>query len=103
MAGARAGPVAELADDRERRGTGGLVREHEPCRAEPARNHGYPTGCARPARNSRRTKSVISSIEASLENPAACRWPPPPDLRAIADTSSSSTLARRLTRRVGPS
>ena len=41
--------------------------------------------------------SVISSTESSLEKPAACRCPPPPDLRAIAETSSSSLLARRLT------
>ena len=42
-------------------------------------------------------KSVISASDASLEKPAACRWPPPPDLRAIAETSSSSVCARRLT------
>ena len=46
-------------------------------------------------------KSAISSIDASLEKPAAWRWPPPPDLRAIAETSISSIddaethLARR--------
>ena len=33
---------------------------------------------------------MISSIEASLEKPAAWRCPPPPDARAIAETSSSS-------------
>ena len=33
-------------------------------------------------------KRVISSIEASLEKPAAWRSPPPPDLRAMAETSS---------------
>ena len=48
-------------------------------------------------------KSVISSIDASLEKPAACRCPPPPDLRAIAETSSSSMLDRSETRRDGPS
>ena len=46
---------------------------------------------------------VPLSIDDSLEKPAACRCPPPPDFRAIADTSSSSMLARRLTRRDGPS
>ena len=47
-------------------------------------------------------KSTISSGEASLEKPAACRWPPPPLLRAIAETSIPSPRVRRLTRRVGP-
>ena len=46
--------------------------------------------------------SVISSIESSLEKPAACRWPPPPEARAIFDTSISSADARRLIRRAGP-
>ena len=45
---------------------------------------------------------MISSIESSLEKPAACRWPPPPDARAIADTSSSSWLDRSETRCAGP-
>ena len=34
--------------------------------------------------------AVISSIESSLEKPAAWRWPPPPDARAIAETSTRS-------------
>ena len=33
---------------------------------------------------------MISPIERSDENPAACRCPPPPDARAIAETSTSS-------------
>jgi len=44
---------------------------------------------------------VISSIDSSLEKPAACRWPPPPDSRAIAETSSSSCDARSEIRRAG--
>ena len=54
------------------------------------------------AETSRTMKSVISSTERSLEKPAASRWPPPPDLRAIALTSTSSTDERRETFRAGP-
>jgi hypothetical protein len=46
--------------------------------------------------------SVISSMLASLEKPAAWRWPPPPLLRAIAETSRSASVVRRLIRWVGP-
>ena len=48
-------------------------------------------------------KSVISSTVASDGKPAAWRWPPPPLLRAIAETSRSSSVVRRLIRRFGPS
>ena len=47
-------------------------------------------------------KSVISSTERSLENPAAARCPPPPDFRAITLTSTSSTEVRSDTFRAGP-
>ncbi len=84
VTGPRARPPADLRDDRERRRPGRLVDEHD-AGGLSAR---AAARCA--ATNSRRMKSVISSIDASLEKPAACRWPPPPDIRAIAETSSSS-------------
>ena len=44
---------------------------------------------------------MISSIDSSLEKPAACRWPPPPDSRAIAEALGGHCVAlRRL--EVGP-
>src|SRR5262245_18768037 len=49
---------------------------------------------SRAAANWPRMKSVISSIESSLEKPAAWRWPPPwPEARAILETSISSAQA----------
>ena len=45
---------------------------------------------------------MISSNRSSLENPAAWRCPPPPDFRAIAETSTSSRLERSETRCAGP-
>src|SRR5207302_1201350 len=109
MAGASVRPRPYLPHHGERGRAGRLVDEDHARRLEPTRRHlgppaRPPYAAARPAAaNSRRTNSVISSTEASLEKPAACRCPPPPERRAIADTSSSSTLERRLTRRVGPS
>ena len=93
--GPRAGSVAQVADDRERRGAGRLVDEHQAARSQASlRRHSSRW------RTPRRIVSVISSIEASLEKPAAWRWPPPsPERRAISETSSSSVEARRLTRR----
>ena len=45
---------------------------------------------------------MISSIDRSLENPAAWRWPPPFDLRAIAETSTRSLDDRSEIFRAGP-
>ncbi len=111
------------ANDGERRRADRLVDEHEPpsrsrsparagaslaaptdrpALAEPTAGlHSQPFRAC--CRYSRRMNSTISSIELSLEKPAAWRCPPPPLCRAIADTSMSSAVVRRLTRRVGPS
>ena len=42
-----------------------------------------------------RRNSTSSANSRSVENPAARRWPPPPPARAIADTSTRSSVARR--------
>ena len=42
---------------------------------------------------------MSSSSSRSVEKPAARMWPPPPWLRAIAETSTSPPLERRLTLR----
>ena len=51
------------------------------------------------ATSSSQRKSMSSSISRSVEKPAARLWPPPPCLRAIAETSTSPSLERRLTLR----
>src|SRR5581483_1563034 len=103
---ARARPLAQLPDDRERRGPGRLVDEHEPCRSERALHRGsrrpptYADGEPSTwAAYAARMNAVIWAIDSLLEKPAACRCPPPPRCLAIADTSSSSLEERRLTRR----
>ena len=96
VARARARSASQLGDHLERGWTARLVQQRPRPRAQaPAE--------PRAETYSRRMNSVISSIESSLEKPAACRWPPPPDLCAIAETSTSSVLERSETRRVGPS
>ena len=54
VAGAGSGAVAQVAHDREGGRAGRLVDEHEPGRAEPARNH------ATPAASPRRTRAARS-------------------------------------------
>ena len=44
-------------------------------------------------------KETSPSSSRSVEKPAARLWPPPPCLRAIAETSMSPSLERRLTLR----
>ena len=51
-------------------------------------------GAVRRRRTRRTIRRVISSIARSVENPAARLWPPPPKLRAIADTSTPSGCER---------
>ena len=56
------------------------------------------SGCGyRCAAISRRRNSISSARLRVVEKPAAWRWPPPPSLRAITLTSTSSADARRLT------
>src|SRR5829696_6273607 len=88
MAHLRAEPAADARHHRERGRAGRLVHEDDPARLEPLRRHQRAGADA--AANSRRRKFVICSIDSSLEKPAAWRWPPPPDSRAIAETPSSS-------------
>ena len=89
-----AGPGARSAADSPR--SPGRTTALPACRRGSARS-GYARAVA--SRNSSRMNALISSTDSPLEKPAAWRCPPPPRLRAIADTSSSSLDARMLMRR----
>ena len=90
----RARPRSHAGEYREGRRPRRLVDEDHAGRLETLGNRhrvGAPAqACAAGrAANAETMKAVISSIERSLEKPAACRCPPPPDFRAIAETSTA--------------
>ncbi len=88
----------DAGQDSERRRPRGLVDQDHAGRFEGLRYRHRSRGPAQArspgAANSATMKDVISSIERSLEKPAACRWPPPFDFRAIAETSTRSVEDR---------
>src|SRR5439155_19406949 len=94
VARAGPGPPPDRRDDVEGRRPRRLVDEDDSSRLEPPGRHYRSAASPTCAVTSRTMNPVISSTDRSLENPAASRCPPPPDFRAIALTSTSSTDER---------
>src|SRR5262249_15499514 len=87
--------AADLRDDVRRGDPGRLVVEqHRSSRVGGGHRQGPSWATTSAQRN-----DTSSSSPRSVEKPAARTWPPPPCLRAIAETSTSPSLERRLTLR----